>query len=343
MNLKRQILPRGSLHTPSRKTDSPVSKNSSSSGSVSTDADHSTRRLPVTQEHEHNRRVAQRLPFSSTTGTAQTPNFKKPTRISREPNTPASKLNSRRAAINNTPVKREIPVYTNETLPRSAARRTPLSSASSTTSSAGKLSSSISSGSVHTLSAANGRISASTNRLNVLKTPSHAKNRHITGQANAQLKHLYENVNELCSTRRHSSSSDTRSSITRRPSTSRRKLNESLKVQSVEQVPEEVQRTSQEIEEEEHDPRSDGVFDEPLSSSPRTCDSYTSEGRLDEEKSEAQNSSTTSLHFPKSVLQNYEIGVMIGEGNFAVVHQCVHKHSKRRFALKIIDKRKCIG
>lgn len=30
-------------------------------------------------------------------------------------------------------------------------------------------------------------------------------------------------------------------------------------------------------------------------------------------------------------------------GNFAVVHQCVHKRTKRRYALKVIDKRKCAG
>lgn len=50
-----------------------------------------------------------------------------------------------------------------------------------------------------------------------------------------------------------------------------------------------------------------------------------------------------TLLFPHSVMRNYEIGDLIGEGNFAVVHQCVHKRTRRRYALKVIDKRKCAG
>lgn len=47
-----------------------------------------------------------------------------------------------------------------------------------------------------------------------------------------------------------------------------------------------------------------------------------------------------SLQFPIGVLQTYEIGPVIGDGNFAVVHQCIHRRSKHKFALKVIDKRK---
>ena len=47
--------------------------------------------------------------------------------------------------------------------------------------------------------------------------------------------------------------------------------------------------------------------------------------------------------YPHSVIRNYEIGDLIGEGNFAVVHQVTHKRTRRKYALKIIDKRKCAG
>lgn len=46
---------------------------------------------------------------------------------------------------------------------------------------------------------------------------------------------------------------------------------------------------------------------------------------------------------PLTVMRNYEVGELIGEGNFAVVHQCTHKRSRRKYALKVIDKRKCAG
>lgn len=50
-----------------------------------------------------------------------------------------------------------------------------------------------------------------------------------------------------------------------------------------------------------------------------------------------------SLLFPREVVSQYEIGLIIGDGNFAVVHECMHKESKEHFALKIIDKTKCKG
>ncbi|RWS23821.1 doublecortin-like kinase 1b, partial [Leptotrombidium deliense] len=43
------------------------------------------------------------------------------------------------------------------------------------------------------------------------------------------------------------------------------------------------------------------------------------------------------------VIQKYEIGRIIGDGNFAVVHECFHKSKKMKYALKIIDKTKCKG
>lgn len=46
---------------------------------------------------------------------------------------------------------------------------------------------------------------------------------------------------------------------------------------------------------------------------------------------------------PPTLAQTYEIGKLIGEGNFAIVKECVHKHTKKRYALKIIEKEKCRG
>lgn len=55
------------------------------------------------------------------------------------------------------------------------------------------------------------------------------------------------------------------------------------------------------------------------------------------------NGYSVSILFPKEVTQQYEIGQIIGDGNFAVVHQCSHKATKAQFALKIINKSKCKG
>ncbi|XP_054163991.1 serine/threonine-protein kinase DCLK1-like isoform X2 [Oppia nitens] len=55
------------------------------------------------------------------------------------------------------------------------------------------------------------------------------------------------------------------------------------------------------------------------------------------------NGYSISILFPKQVTQLYEIGQIIGDGNFAVVHQCSHKTTGAHFALKIINKSKCKG
>lgn len=39
----------------------------------------------------------------------------------------------------------------------------------------------------------------------------------------------------------------------------------------------------------------------------------------------------------------YEIGRIIGDGNFAVVREGVDRRTKNRFALKLIDKKRCQG
>ncbi|XP_008285015.1 serine/threonine-protein kinase DCLK1-like, partial [Stegastes partitus] len=44
-----------------------------------------------------------------------------------------------------------------------------------------------------------------------------------------------------------------------------------------------------------------------------------------------------------SILEKYKIGKVIGDGNFAVVKECVERSTGKEFALKIIDKAKCRG
>ena len=41
--------------------------------------------------------------------------------------------------------------------------------------------------------------------------------------------------------------------------------------------------------------------------------------------------------------ERYKIGAVIGEGNFAVVKQCLHRASRKEYALKVINKTKCQG
>uniref|UniRef100_A0A3Q3II87 Serine/threonine-protein kinase DCLK2 n=1 Tax=Monopterus albus TaxID=43700 RepID=A0A3Q3II87_MONAL len=72
--------------------------------------------------------------------------------------------------------------------------------------------------------------------------------------------------------------------------------------------------------------------------------------------SEQQSSSVacSNLHLPlavngnrylpaSAILEKYKVGKVIGDGNFAVVKECVEKSTGKEFALKIIDKAKCSG
>ncbi|XP_056418799.1 serine/threonine-protein kinase DCLK2 isoform X2 [Hyla sarda] len=43
------------------------------------------------------------------------------------------------------------------------------------------------------------------------------------------------------------------------------------------------------------------------------------------------------------ILEKYKIGKVIGDGNFAVVKECVERSTGKEYALKIIDKAKCCG
>lgn len=46
---------------------------------------------------------------------------------------------------------------------------------------------------------------------------------------------------------------------------------------------------------------------------------------------------------PASIAERYKVGRTLGDGNFAVVRECVERSTGREFALKIISKNKCRG
>uniref|UniRef100_A0A2C9K787 Protein kinase domain-containing protein n=1 Tax=Biomphalaria glabrata TaxID=6526 RepID=A0A2C9K787_BIOGL len=45
----------------------------------------------------------------------------------------------------------------------------------------------------------------------------------------------------------------------------------------------------------------------------------------------------------ESVVQRYDFGKKLGDGNFAIVHQCKNKESGQEVAIKVIDKSKLKG
>uniref|UniRef100_A0A1A7XL59 Serine/threonine-protein kinase DCLK2 n=1 Tax=Iconisemion striatum TaxID=60296 RepID=A0A1A7XL59_9TELE len=47
--------------------------------------------------------------------------------------------------------------------------------------------------------------------------------------------------------------------------------------------------------------------------------------------------------FPGSIVDRYKVGRILGDGNFAVVRECVERSTGREYALKIINKEKCKG
>ena len=57
----------------------------------------------------------------------------------------------------------------------------------------------------------------------------------------------------------------------------------------------------------------------------------------------AKLSKDNNIPLPSSLKQNFSVGRMIGDGNFAVVRLCHDKTTNEEFALKIIDKSKCKG
>lgn len=46
---------------------------------------------------------------------------------------------------------------------------------------------------------------------------------------------------------------------------------------------------------------------------------------------------------PSYISDRYRVGRMLGDGNFAVVRECVEHSTGREYALKIINKSKCRG
>ncbi|KFD62739.1 hypothetical protein M514_09197 [Trichuris suis] len=44
---------------------------------------------------------------------------------------------------------------------------------------------------------------------------------------------------------------------------------------------------------------------------------------------------------PVELRDRFEWGPLLGDGNFAVVHECIHKSTGKTYAVKVIDKRKC--
>ncbi|XP_054709772.1 LOW QUALITY PROTEIN: serine/threonine-protein kinase DCLK1-like [Uloborus diversus] len=56
-----------------------------------------------------------------------------------------------------------------------------------------------------------------------------------------------------------------------------------------------------------------------------------------------QNGHSDMSKIPSEITKKYDIGKIIGDGNFAVVHECTNKLSGTEYALKVIDKNKCKG
>ncbi len=53
--------------------------------------------------------------------------------------------------------------------------------------------------------------------------------------------------------------------------------------------------------------------------------------------------SKNHMFMPEELLNNYEIGDIIGEGHYAIVHECKDINTGITFALKIIDLKKCVN
>ncbi|XP_076876359.1 serine/threonine-protein kinase DCLK1a isoform X2 [Brachyhypopomus gauderio] len=74
--------------------------------------------------------------------------------------------------------------------------------------------------------------------------------------------------------------------------------------------------------------------------STKPCSLDESNGPATEAEPAEENATPT---VPASISDRYTVGRMIGDGNFAVVHECVERSTGRAYALKVINKGKCRG
>ncbi|XP_018409848.1 PREDICTED: serine/threonine-protein kinase DCLK1 isoform X2 [Nanorana parkeri] len=66
-------------------------------------------------------------------------------------------------------------------------------------------------------------------------------------------------------------------------------------------------------------------------------------GSMDESDILAEDFFDEGFQVPVSIAERYKVGRTIGDGNFAIVKECVERSTGREYALKIINKSKCRG
>ncbi|XP_052036455.1 serine/threonine-protein kinase DCLK1 isoform X2 [Apodemus sylvaticus] len=72
-------------------------------------------------------------------------------------------------------------------------------------------------------------------------------------------------------------------------------------------------------------------------SSTKVCSS------MDETDGPGEEESDEGFQIPATITERYKVGRTIGDGNFAVVKECIERSTAREYALKIIKKSKCRG
>ncbi|XP_031229730.1 serine/threonine-protein kinase DCLK1 isoform X3 [Mastomys coucha] len=72
-------------------------------------------------------------------------------------------------------------------------------------------------------------------------------------------------------------------------------------------------------------------------SSTKVCSS------MDENDGPGEEESEEGFQIPATITERYKVGRTIGDGNFAVVKECIERSTAREYALKIIKKSKCRG
>ncbi|XP_019508721.1 PREDICTED: serine/threonine-protein kinase DCLK1 isoform X2 [Hipposideros armiger] len=64
---------------------------------------------------------------------------------------------------------------------------------------------------------------------------------------------------------------------------------------------------------------------------------------MDENDGPGEEVSEEGFQIPATITERYKVGRTIGDGNFAVVKECIERSTAREYALKIIKKSKCRG